>query len=78
MAATNISRTENIYRLMLVYAQYQGGEEDPESLVIDLLTDLRHYCDEYGLNLGKLDRVAHEHYLYEKFAHPLTSEREES
>lgn len=70
MEPTNRSRTEIIYRTMLVYAQYKDAECDTEELVINLLTDLRHYCDEYGFDLGQLDRIAHQHYLTETFGHP--------
>jgi len=36
-----------------------------DELVIDLLTDLRHYCDSERLDFGKLDKVAYKHYCEE-------------
>jgi hypothetical protein len=47
----------------LVREKYE--EEDPECSVIDILTDLRHYCDREGLDMGHLDRIARGHYLVE-------------
>ena len=51
---TNRDRTENIYRLMLVFLQYYGFEQseaDSEDWYIrDLLCDLKHFCDEYGID----------------------------
>lgn len=57
----NQSRSELAYRTLLVYSQYHPtyGEvaaSDYESVVGDLLTDLRHLCDEYGIDFA--DRVA--------------------
>ncbi len=51
---TNKDRTENIYRLMLVFLQYYGFEEseakDEDWYIRDLLADLKHFCDEYGID----------------------------
>jgi DNA-dependent RNA polymerase auxiliary subunit epsilon len=42
-------KTENIYRLMLVWKQYKS-EDDDDCLVRDLLADLMHFCDEYAID----------------------------
>jgi len=51
---TNKDRTENIYRLMLVFLQYYDFEEseakDEDWYIRDLLCDLKHFCDEYGID----------------------------
>jgi hypothetical protein len=33
-----------------------------DSAVVDVLADLRHYCDALGADFADLDRVAHDHY----------------
>ena len=48
------------------YADASGRIVDVEALVIDLLANLRHFCDSRGLDFGQLDRTAHDHYLTEK------------
>jgi len=44
---------------------YLSSDNDPATIVRDMLADLRHYCDEHRLCLGDLDRVAHEYYQEE-------------
>jgi hypothetical protein len=44
------------------------GHGDPaldESVVADLLADLRHWCDQSGWNFDALDRQGYNHYLRE-------------
>ena len=48
-----------------------NAQIDPEgavfdSAVRDLLTDVRHLCDVYGLHFGPLNTEAHEQYLEER------------
>lgn len=43
-----------------------GYVADPRVNVLAILTDLRHYADEHGLDLGSLDREAHQSYLNER------------
>lgn len=38
---------------------------DAEANLIDLLADARHWCDREARDYGKLNRLAHEHYLAE-------------
>jgi len=35
------------------------GPVSPDENVVDLLTDLRHFCDRHSINLGRCDRSAH-------------------
>ena len=44
---------------------YSGPSDDPQSDVIDFLTDLRHYCDARGLDFVRLNNIAREHHEYE-------------
>lgn len=39
-----------------------------ETVLADLLSDLRHFCDRVNLDLSKLDRLAHRNYLTEKYS----------
>ena len=48
------------------YADASGQIVDAEALVIDVLANLRHFCDSRDLDFGKLDRVAYDHYCAEK------------
>ena len=41
-------------------------DRSADALVIDLLANLRHFCDSRDLDFGKLDRVACDHYGTEK------------
>ena len=41
------------------------GDGTEDASLIDLLTDLRHYCDAHGLGFADADRLAHQHYLAE-------------
>ena len=42
------------------------SDADRRAALRDLLTDLRHYCDAYGLDYLQADRTAHDHYLTER------------
>jgi len=44
--------------------QYIGRSNDEQ--VIDCLTDLRHFCDAYGLDFADLDHIAYNHYIEER------------
>ena len=48
------------------YTDPGGQLVDADCLVIDLLANLRHFCDSCDLDFGKLDRVAYRHYSAEK------------
>jgi hypothetical protein len=50
-----MSKTESIFRTMLVYGQYKGIENKDinESLLITILTDLMLLSDEYAVDFSK-------------------------
>jgi hypothetical protein len=53
----NEQRAERAYRTLLVYAQ-RADSEDTEENMTDLLTDLRHLGDQYGVEWdAMIDRV---------------------
>ena len=61
--------TESAGRVRLVLqAEYdlRRGGNDPESAVIDLLSDLRHYCEAVGLDFGYALRVSDGHWDAER------------
>lgn len=49
-------------RLYHILHQYN---DDKDNLVRDVLSDLRHYCDNRGLDFAQEDGVAHRNYLAE-------------
>ncbi len=49
------------YQLEVVKERGSMGQ----SVIPDLLTDLRHYCDHSQQDFVKLDRMAHRKYLHE-------------
>lgn len=56
-------------RLRALATEYNGTidreGEVSDSAVRDLLTDIRHLCDMYGLDFGAIDTEAYEGYLEE-------------
>lgn len=63
---TNDDRAKRAAHTLRAYRDYTGdGATSPDEDVIDLLTDLRHFCDRHDLNLGIYDRIAHAIYLAE-------------
>ena len=48
------------------YTDGSGQIVEAEALVIDVLADLRHFCDGRALDFGKLDKAAYDHYCTEK------------
>ena len=41
---------------------YHEGSADDPTAVVDLLADLRHFCDARGMDFADLDRIAYNHY----------------
>jgi hypothetical protein len=39
---------------------------DPVANIVDMLTDLRHLCDEQNDDFAELDKMAYRHYIEEK------------
>lgn len=54
-----------VRRAIKALAESSCGLESEEERVIDLLTDLRHFCDEYGYNFAHFDARAFSHYCEE-------------
>ena len=67
MSLCNTGRVDAA-RFALASLQWAKGEaiEEDETAVIDMLTDLRHYCDAAGLCFGDLDHLAYIHYAAER------------
>ena len=59
-----VDRTEKIYRTLL-----KGGyDHRDDAVVIDVLTDLRHFADEYGIDFEQAVMLSEMHYEAEKEA----------
>jgi len=61
----NERRSERAYRTLLVYAQGGNEDESVETLTTDLLTDLRHLADEYGIDWDEMTNRVLNHYTAE-------------
>jgi hypothetical protein len=67
-AQMNLTRSARIESLRKTYALLQNGEFDPEdrSDMACLLADIRHWCDQYGIDFYASCAQSHLHYLEEK------------
>lgn len=54
-------------RLRTLEARLTEGGKPIEHGVTDLLADLYHLCGERGLEYHKLESLAYQHYLHERF-----------
>lgn len=61
MEITNKQRAARVAKMLRQFNKY----DLPESCLIDLLADARHWCDRHGKDYGKLDREAYNHYVTE-------------
>lgn len=61
MNAYNKRRAARITKLLRHYCRY----DPPETCLIDLLADARHWADLHGQDFAKLDRMAYDHYAAE-------------
>jgi hypothetical protein len=61
----NRDRANRVGKLL---AQNYEGATDWAATITDALADIRHLCDKHDLDLGDLDRIAHDHYLAERWA----------
>ena len=66
----NVFRAQNEQRASRVadalqYRDYLECRGEEATAVRDLLADLRHYCDLYGIDFAEQDRIAHDNYLAE-------------
>lgn len=63
---SNDDRARRAAHALRAYRDCMGdGPVSPDENVVDLLTDLRHFCDQHDLDLGNCDRIAHGAYLAE-------------
>lgn len=64
---TNEDRANTAYSTLLAYNSYKGGGNgDHADDITDLLTDLRHLCDQTGEDFNYCLRVSQEHHIEEK------------
>lgn len=63
---TNLERSGRIADLVLVYGQYSGyAEREDETVAVDMLTDMRHWADVYGVDLDDAWEASGMHYSAE-------------
>jgi len=63
---TNSLRASFAERAMTTYREAVGApDEDNETILIDLLSDLLHYCTHHQLNFGSAVDAAYKHYVEE-------------
>lgn len=58
---TNAERAVRCHAALEIY----DDAWDARTNAIDMLTDLRHWCDRHGLAFHELDRTAYQHYMAE-------------
>ena len=62
----NATRADRAFRLTLVYRQWIGADEDdPETVLADLLADLMHNADTEGSDFDAVLDRARSHYAEE-------------
>jgi hypothetical protein len=52
--------------LMMIYRERNEAEHEHGTNAVDLLTDLRHWCDVYAVNFHQACDMSYQHYLAEK------------
>lgn len=60
----NTVRAQRIAKVLLA-TNTCSAPEDPETVIQDVLADLRHLCDALGLDFGLVDSRAYSHYAAE-------------
>lgn len=69
---TNEVRAGRVSTLLSVRAAIMGEEFDPESAASDetevacLLADIRHWCDQNGVDFFAAEKLSYQHYLAER------------
>ncbi len=56
---------ERAGRVKDILSQMYDEDGADETNLVDLLSDIRHFCDVYAVEFGAADRVAHNHYTCE-------------
>ena len=62
---TNKQRAIRAKRAIRSQDYFECDSEDANPAVIDILCDLRHFCDANKLTFADCDRIAYQHYLVE-------------
>lgn len=71
---TNAVRCARVDALMMAYAATKGEvyeEEETRTGPLELasvLADIRHWCDEHGIDFYKAEKLSYQHYLEENVA----------
>lgn len=71
---TNEVRSARVGELMAVYAAVKGEVFSLEDAICDhselasMLADIRHWCDQHGVDFYAAERLSYSHYLEEKAA----------
>jgi len=61
-----ITVKDRVRKLAELFDRSEWYEDSPAQNALDLLVDLRHYCDAHGIQFDCVDRRAYECYLTEK------------
>ena len=66
----NAVRADRVAQALAYYrvAALREPGSSAETVLADLLSDLRHFCDRVNLDLAQLDRMAQRKYLTEKYS----------
>jgi hypothetical protein len=65
----NERRAEIAFRTVLAYQSYKGEDmDDTETGIVDLIADLLHLGEQYGLDADTIERISRMHYDAEKVA----------
>jgi len=62
MTSENVRRAKEAKKVL---AKDSDFKYDPKASLVDLLTNLMHYCNEAGLDFDDSVRVAKDHFSYE-------------
>lgn len=65
MHKENKTRAQRILCAATAVEAYADNREDPDQLAADMLADLRHFCDLYGLDFSIMDKRGRAAYLEE-------------
>ena len=66
MKSTTLDNAQRSNRLeVAMLALGEEYDDEPCTILIDILTDARHWCDHNAQSFAELDRLAYQHYLAE-------------
>jgi hypothetical protein len=58
-------RVHRIERIIIAEREPDSDDENDEIVIIDLLSDLRHYCRRFHYDFDKLDGISAGHFVAE-------------